>query len=175
MRKNDSIIKKDTKKETVLKLAETDCQSCTHCCEFGGAIITEDDIPEIAKFLEITKKELKEKYLEEYEKFNTKQFRIKSEKTNKPYGPCLFLDKKEKCMLQDVKPLYCKIGTCKSYGNQLNLWFTLNYFVNPNDAESMRQYAYFLKNNKTIPGGELHNLVKDEEVLRKILSYEVLK
>lgn len=175
MRKNDFIINKDTSKETILKLAETDCENCTHCCEFGGAIITEEDIPKIAKFLKISKEELKEKYLEEFEKYNTKQWKIKSEKTNKPYAPCLFLDKEERCMLQDVKPLYCKIGTCKSYGNQLNLWFTLNYFVNPGDAESIRQYRTFLKKNKTIPGGELKDLVKDKEVLKKILSFEILK
>jgi len=175
MRKNDFIIKKDTPKEKVLKLAEIDCGSCTHCCEFGGAIIVEEDIPKLAKFLQISQEELKERYLEEYEKFNTKQFKIKSEKTNKPYGPCLFLDKEERCMLQDVKPLYCKIGTCKSYGNQLNLWFTLNFFVNPNDAESIRQYATFLQSNQTILGGELKDLVKDKEVLKKILSYEILK
>ncbi len=175
MRKNDFIIKKNTSKEMVLKLAQTDCQQCTHCCEFGGAVVTEDDVPEIAKFLQISQEELKKKYLEEHEKFNTKQFRIKSEKTDKPYAPCLFLDKKERCMLQDVKPLYCKIGTCKSYGNQLNLWFTLNYFVNPIDAESIRQYAFFLRHNKTIPGGELKKLVKDKRMLKKILNYKILK
>ena len=171
----DVIINKDTPKEKVLKLAEVDCGACTHCCEFGGAIITKEDIPKIAKFLQITKEEFEEKYLEEYEKFNTKHFKIKSEQTEKPYGPCLLLDKEERCMLQDVKPLYCKVGTCKSYGNQLNLWFTLNYFVNPSDAESIRQYATFLKTNKTIPGGELKDLVKDEKVLKKILSHEIIK
>ncbi len=171
----DFIIKKNTPKETVLKLAQTDCHTCTHCCEFGGAIVIKEDIPKIAKLLKISPEEFKEKYLEEFEKFNTKHFRIKKEKSSKPYAPCLFLDKEERCMLQGVKPIYCKIGTCKSYGNQLNLWFTLNYFVNPSDAESIRQYATFLKTNSTLQGGELKDLVKDKEMLNKILDYKILK
>ena len=43
------------------------------------------------------------------------------------------------------------------------------------DPESIRQFNLYLKNGgKTIPGGELKDLVK-ADVLKKILSYEILR
>ena len=52
----------------------------------------------------------------------------------------------------------------------------VKHAVDANDAESVRQYAQYLKSGgKTIPGAELENLVPDKERLRKILSYEILK
>jgi hypothetical protein len=52
----------------------------------------------------------------------------------------------------------------------------VNNVVDANDAESVRQYAQYIKSGgKTIPGAELGNLVPDKEKLRKILSYEILK
>ncbi len=51
----------------------------------------------------------------------------------------------------------------------------LNYLVNPDDPESIRQWKMFLTQNNPIPGGSLKELVHDEEKLKKILSYEILK
>ena len=47
---------------------------------------------------------------------------------------------------------------CKDYGEELMTWFTVNYVVDANDAESVRQYAQFIKSGgKMIPGAELEN------------------
>jgi len=52
----------------------------------------------------------------------------------------------------------------------------LNYLVNKNDPESIRQYAAYLKSGgKTIPGGKLEELIPDKEKLKKILNFEQLK
>jgi hypothetical protein len=52
----------------------------------------------------------------------------------------------------------------------------LNYFVNKNDPESIRQFNAHLKSGgKTLPGGELKDFVPDEKKLKKILSFEMLK
>ena len=71
----------------------------------------------------------------------------------------------------------CKISmACKPFGEQLSLWFMLDHFVNKDDAESLRQYAVYLKSGgKTLKGAELEVLVPDKKKLKKILSYEILK
>jgi len=73
--------------------------------------------------------------------------------------------------------LECRTSiNCKDYGEELAVWFMVNYAVDANDAESVRQYAQYLKSGgKIIPGAELHEIVPDKEKLRKILSYEILK
>ena len=48
----------------------------------------------------------------------------------------------------------------------------LNHFVNKDDAESIRQYASYLKSGgKTLEGAELKELVPNKEKLRKILEF----
>lgn len=52
----------------------------------------------------------------------------------------------------------------------------LNYLVNKDDPESIRQYSTYLKSGgKTIEGGKLEELVPDKEKLKKILSFEQLR
>jgi len=94
----------------------------------------------------------------------------------KPYGKCIFFDKEVGCRIHEVKPLECKVSMgCKDYGEQLSLWFMLNHFVNKDDAESIRQFATYLKSGgKTLPQAELKDLVPDKVKLKKILSYEIL-
>ncbi|MBW2965815.1 hypothetical protein KY342_01785, partial [Candidatus Woesearchaeota archaeon] len=122
-----------------------------------------------------TEKELQEKYLEEKELFNTKLSRPKPKTNNKPYGECAFLSDK-KCKIHQVKPLQCKVGNCSEYGEELTVWFDLNYFVNEDDPQSIREWKLYLDSGgKTIKGGELKDLVPDKKILKKILSYEVLK
>ena len=127
--------------------------------------------------MNITEKELKENYLEEVEKFNTKLFRPKILRKNNPYGKCIFFNEKIGCKIHEVKPLECKISMgCKPYGEQLSLWFVLNHFVNKQDPESIRQYAAYLKSGgKALQGAKLDELVPDKEKLRKILSFEMLQ
>ena len=51
----------------------------------------------------------------------------------------------------------------------------VNHVVDASDAESIRQYAHYIKTGgKIIPGAELENLVPDKERLKKMLNYEIL-
>ena len=114
--------------------------------------------------------------MEEVEKFNTKLFRPKLLRSGgKPHGKCTFLIKNG-CSVHVARPTMCKIGNCSEHGEELQLWFTLNHFVNPKDPESIRQFASYLESGgKTLPGGTLEELVPDKNKLRKILSYEIFR
>jgi len=134
-----------------------------------------DDIQNIAGFLGITEKTLRKKYLVERELFNTKLLRPKLKTRDKPYGKCVFLGD-NKCQVHQVKPLQCRTGNCSKHGEELGIWFMLNYLVNKADAESIRQYeAYLNSGGKTIEGGKLEEIVPDKARLDKILSFEKLK
>jgi len=164
-----------TSKEEVLKKAQ-DCQKCGHCCKYSSGYMADDDSEKMAKFLGITEEELKNKFLEEGEKFNTKRMRPKLiKKEGKPYGECVFFNDKQGCTIQPVKPIHCKVGGCNEHGEAIHLWFTLNYFVNKTDPESIRQWATYLKNHPTIVGGQLEELVPDKKRLDKILGYDIMK
>jgi Fe-S-cluster containining protein len=143
---------------------------------FGCGFLVDEDIQKIAKHLGVTDEVLKKEFLEEVEKFDTKKYRPKILRKDKPYGKCVFFDKEIGCRVHEVKPLECKITMgCKDYGEQLSLWFMLNHFVNENNPESIRQFAIYLKSGgKTLLGAELKDLVPDKEKLKKILSYERL-
>jgi len=168
-------ISRKTPKQTILKLAK-DCEQCGHCCKFNSGFLIEEDgeLKEIAKFLKISEDELKKHYLEEGEHFHTKRLRPKTKKTDKPYGECVFL-KENNCMIHNAKPLQCRIGNCNEHGEQLLSWFWVNYFVNPDDPQSIREYASYLEANPTIPGAELENIVQDKEQLKKILKFDIFK
>jgi len=112
-------------------------------------------------------------YLDPHERFNTKCWKLKQIKEdNKPYGRCILLDETG-CSVHEIKPKYCRLlSTVSRHGQQLAVWFALNYFVNPDDPESIRQWAQYTKTHPTIPGGKLHELVQDRERLQRILNYE---
>lgn len=167
-------ISKNTPINEILKLSQ-ECRQCGHCCSHGSGFLIGNDLKNIAEYLQITEKELKEKYLEEKELFNTKLLRPKLKTNDKPYGKCIFLIE-NKCTINKVKPLQCKVGNCNKHGEKLSMWFMLNYLVNKDDPESIRQYAAYLKaGGKTIAGGKLEELVPDKEKLKKVLSFEQLK
>lgn len=161
-------LNKNTKIEQVL---DQDCDKCGHCCSYGTGFAIKENIKPIAKFLNVKEEELKEKWMEEVEVFHTKLWRPKTIK--KPYGNCVFL-KDKICGVHKVKPLQCRIGNCKS--EELALWFMLNYQVNANDPESIREFASYLKHGgKTLEGGQLTDLVPDKEKLNKIIKYEIMR
>lgn len=166
------MITKNTKLKEILKLGK-ECQRKNNCCKHGSGCLVGDDLRKIVKFLGVNEKKLKEKYLEEVEKFNTKLLRPKLIRKDKPYGVCIFFDGNG-CKIHKVKPLECKVGNCGKHGEEISKWFMLNYCVNANDPESIRQYAIYLKTNKTLKGGKLENLVPKKR-LKKILSFEILK
>ncbi len=168
-------ITKDTPQEYVEKIAK-ECDRCGHCCSYGSGIFLEQDIARVADFLGIREEELINDFLEEQVHFNKKIYRAKLRKQKgRPYGSCYFFDKKHGCMIHEKKPLHCRLTKgCGEYGQELGIWFLLNYIIDAADPQSLRDYAAYLKTHPTIPGGELHNLIKDKELLNKILSHEIL-
>jgi len=162
-----------TKIDKILELSK-ECKNCTMCCRYGSGFILEEELPRIAKFLNMSVEELKRRYLEEVIIFNKRVFKPKTIKLDKPYGPCIFLGNNG-CRIHEVKPLHCRISNCNEYGEELNQWFLLNYIVDVNDPQSLREWHIFTRFNDVIPGGKLQELVKDEEMLKKILNYEILR
>ena len=173
------MIHKNTPLKEVLKLAAPcKCNACNHGCKYGSGSLAGDDAKKISAFLEISEEELKKGFLEEVELFNKKILRPKLiREKSKPYGQCVFYDEQKGCTIHEVKPLECKTSiSCRDYGEDLSIWFMVNHVVDPNDAESVRQFAQYIKSGgKLIPGAKLENLVPDKEKLRKMLNYEILK
>ena len=167
---------KNTPLKEVLKLSHPcKCDACTVGCRHGSGVFADDEIKRVAKHLQISEEVLKKEFLEEVEKFNTKKYRPKILREGKQYGKCIFFDEELGCKVHEVKPLECKVSMgCKDYGEQLSIWFMLNHFVNKDDAESVRQFASYLKTGgKTLKGAELKDLVPDKEKLKKILKFEI--
>ena len=157
--------------------APCQCSSCSHGCRLGSGSLANDDAKKIAEFLNISEERLKKEFLEEVELFNKKVQRPKLiRKSNKTYGKCVFFDEQKGCTIHEVKPLECKTSIqCKDYGEELSVWFMVNHIVDLDNAESIRQFAQYIKTGgKLIPGASLEELVPNKERLRKILSYEIL-
>lgn len=173
------MITKNTPLKDVLQLAAPcQCSACNHGCKFGSGSLAGDDLKNISKFLGLSEADAKKAFFEESELFNKKVLKPKLIKeNNKPFGRCVFFDDKKGCTIHEVKPLECKTSIqCKDYGEDLSIWFMVNHILDTNDAESVRQYAQYLKTGgKIIPGASLEELVPDRERLRKILSYDILK
>lgn len=168
-------IEKSTQLRTIRELGK-DCRMCGSCCRHGSGMLVNEDLERVARFLQIPVEKLKKNYLEQVEMFNTNAWKPRVVKGGKPYGTCIFYDTKKMCTIHAAKPLQCAISNCKDYGEQLIQWFYLRYLVNPDDPESVRQWASYLKHKEwVIKGGNLDELVPDKERLRKILGYEVLK
>ena len=152
------------------------CTSCNNGCKFGSGILAGDDLKNIAKFLGISEEDAKKHYFEESDQFNKKVLKPRLLRDNKPYGKCVFFDEQKGCTIHSVKPLQCKTAmNCKEYGEDLAKWFMVNHIVDPDDPESIRQYAIYLKTHNPIEGAELHNLVKDSNKLKKMLNFEMLR
>ena len=104
------MIRKETPLSDVLEIGKG-CQRRNNCCKHGSGCLVNDDLRNISLFLGISEKEVKEKYLEGVEKFNTRLFRPKIVRDGKPYGVCIFFDEKG-CKIHSVKPTECKVGNC---------------------------------------------------------------
>lgn len=173
------LIHKNTPLKEVLKLAAPcQCNACNNGCKFGSGSLAGDDAKQIAAFLDVSEEDLKKGFLEEVELFNKKLLKPRLiRQGNKPYGRCVFYDDVKGCTIHPVKPLECKTSiNCRDYGDELSVWFMINHAVDANDAESIRQYAQYLKSGgKVIPGASLQELVPDKGKLKRILNYEILK
>ena len=169
------MIKKSTTIAEILRLGD-DCKRCGKCCTYGTGFLTKADIHRIARKLKLTEEGFVKTCLEPVTKFNTTLHRPVSVKKGKPYGTCMFFNSSKGCTIHEVKPMHCRVSTCNEHGEEISVWFHLNYFVNPTDPESIRQWKLYLDSGgKNIPGGKLEELVPDKKILKKILNYEVLK
>jgi len=168
-------ITKLTPKKHLEKLG-TECNKCGHCCSFDSGIVLEEDIPQIAKYLELNEKDFKKKYLNKIQRFGTKAYKLKQvRKQGKPFGKCVFHNKDVQCTIHGIKPLHCRITTCSDQGPQVVDWFDLNHFVNADNPESIREWAVQLKVRPTIPGGSLAELIPNKKKLVEVLSYHDLR
>ncbi len=161
----------NSEKEDVLKLThDCNCDACEHPCKYGSGAFVKDEVKKLAEFLDMTEKDVKEKYLDEIKKFNTTLFRPKLKtKKNKPFGKCVFFDKG--CKIHNVKPLECKIAmSCKTYGKDLITWFNLKHYLNPNDPKSMREFKLYVESGGQVLQQMQHIIEKLEKV-----NYDDLK
>ena len=163
------MIHKDMSPEEVLQLTR-DEQRTHEGCKYGSGYLTEEDLTNIAHHIGITETELKEKYLEEAEKFSTKTHRPKLIRKGKPYGQCIFL-KEGKCSIEKVKPFHCRISNHGKTSEMVQQWFDLNFFVDPENPNSIREYAQVLKVREPIKGGRLEDIVPKHK-LKEILKEE---
>jgi Fe-S-cluster containining protein len=172
-----SKIKKDTPLKDILEKGNAiNCKKCGHCCKYSSGFLIETDITKIKDFLDIDEKELKEKYLENVDLFNTVMFRPKILRDGKPFGKCIFLNDDDKCKIHKVKPMQCKIGICdEKHGHEIMEWFYLNYCVKPFNRSSLLQWQARLKSHDTIEGGRIEELIPSKEIRNKILSEELKK
>ncbi len=169
-------ITKNTPEERIAELGK-ECTGCGHCCKIDSGILFDEDVTRIANFICMPRDDFIKMYLDEHERFHTKCWKLKQiREDNKPYGRCILLGDDNKCTVHEAKPRYCRmLSTVSRHGQQLAVWFALNHFVNPNDPESIREWATYLKTHPTIPGGHLDELVPDSKRLKRILSYEELQ
>ena len=170
------MLHKKTLLKEVIELAHCDknCSRCDHACMHGSGVLAKGDKKRIAEYLGMNEGELEEKFLEKIEKFNTPGLRPKLlRKDDKPYGQCIFYSPQKGCTIHPVKPLECRTSTCKPIGEQTSIWFNVNFFVNKDDPQSIREFKQYLDaGGKTMEGAELSDFVPDREKLRKIINYE---
>jgi Fe-S-cluster containining protein len=167
-------IRKETSLKEIISLGK-DCKKCGNCCSYDSGFIAKNEIKGLAKHFKLKEKDFENKFLRELKLFNNTVYKFKLNNKEKPYGPCILYSKEKGCTIQKIKPLHCKIGNCNKYGEQLSAWFTVNFLVNKNNPESIRQFNQYIKSGgKTIPGGDIKDLIKDKKQLKDILSYNIL-
>ncbi|MFW6230922.1 MAG: hypothetical protein ACOC32_02765 [Nanoarchaeota archaeon] len=155
-------------------------------CESAPGYIHEGEVEAIAEKLGVSLDELKENFLRQVRAYNTTLHKPKHEANERrvghkptdpvhkmPHGKCVFLDKEakgHKCMLGEAMPFHCRIATDAKHSEKLHAWYLLNHAVKADDPHSVREWAIYLKTHPTIPGGELHELVPDEDARNNILN-----
>ena len=176
MEQNDSpyfkngILSKNTNKDEVLKLSEG-CRWCKTCCAKTAGFILEEEIPRIASHLHITESECKEKFLHEKKIFNKKIWQPNLK--GKPFGPCTFWKDEIGCTIHPVKQMHCRVGGHHIHAEETVQWYFLNYLIDPDDPDAIREYASYLRHNKSIPGGLLSDLVPNNNRLQSILNLTI--
>lgn len=172
------MIKKNTPLQDIMQMVHAcRCAECESGCRYGSGIFTLGQEKKAAALLSMKEGEFKKKFLEEAEHFNKKFYRPRLRLGNKPYGPCIFFDEEKKCIIHTQKPMQCTLSmSCKDYGEDIMIWFMLNFIIDKDDPECIRQFAsYLASGGKTIEGGSLQDFVPDKRKLAGILSFESLK
>lgn len=106
------------------------CNDCGKCCQFSSGFLAENDKENIAKHLKISVNELEKIYLEKTRMFGTEAWRPKFPK---PFGPCIFFNKKKHCTINNVKPMLCKLASCKE--DVTNVFYK-KYFVKKGSSDN---------------------------------------
>lgn len=78
--------------------ASIDCLACANCCKTTPALVSNEDINRIAKFLRISTKE----FIQQYSRKDSDGDTVL--KTT----PCVFLQNDNTCAIYDVRPFACK-------------------------------------------------------------------
>jgi Fe-S-cluster containining protein len=165
-------IKRSTPRHVIEKLAPDDPDDIS--CMFGSGCLLPEDIPRLAKHLGINQDKLVSDYLEPVTKYNTTHFRPKLR--TKPVGECVFYDSKtKKCTVHRAKPYQCRIATRSHHGPAIIEWFDANFFLNPKDPQSLREWHSRLRHRKTIPGASMEELVPDKKKRDAIIRGEYVK
>lgn len=167
--KEPAHIRRTTPREVIEELAgPPDKEDAT--CRHGSGVLINDDLPIIAGHLGITEDHLKKRYLEPITKFNTTLHRPKLRA--KPVGACVFYDEKKGCTINTVKPYQCRIASRNHHGERIIEWFDANFFLDPKDPASLREWASRSKFKKTIPGASIEELVPDKATREQLLRGE---
>jgi Fe-S-cluster containining protein len=144
----------NTTVEEALEIGKTACGSCGHCCEFGSGYLLDEDIRILTNHFGLSNEEFLQKYAEKVKVFNTDGWRLRQVRTKFPAGKCVLYDMERKCTVQEKKPLFCRITTCKKDGGNIVQWFRFKHFVNPDDEHSVREYESVVRHIVPIPGAE---------------------
>lgn len=107
------------------------CKNCGKCCQWGGGFILKEEKQAIANYLNINTNTLEKNYLEKVDMFGTEAWKPKSPK---PFGPCIFYDKKQHCKIHVVKPLLCRLANCEE---DVTKKFIEKHFVDKNNKEGL--------------------------------------
>jgi Fe-S-cluster containining protein len=162
-------ITRNTTEKKILELSSCP-DRCGNCCVYGSGYILEQEISALAKNIRMDEQEFRNNCLEKSHYKKAKKIKTIKE-SRKPYGRCMFYDNEKKCTIHGFKPLHCRVGTCNIYGEEIGIWFMVNYLIDFDDPDEVRQYESFLKSHKTILGAEITKIVP-KKTLDKIRKYE---
>ena len=150
------------RKEFIERIVKNTCKACGYCCSVGSGIVLKKEVKGLAEAFGMTEREFIDKYLDEFTKFNTTHYRFKQIKDKYPHGRCIFYEPKtKKCTIYEIRPLHCRVSTCASIGSDIQKWFDVNYFLNPNDINSILEYKTYSKFNKPFAGLDPDKLMNE--------------
>ncbi len=120
-----------------------DCKMCGECCKgFGGTYVTEQDITNIASYIQCNR----DKFTEEFCDKSGSRFVLALGEN----GCCIFFDPTKQCTIHPVKPYMCRAWP-----------FLKTIIKNPENWNSMANSCKGMK--KDIPDSDLKKIVTEEK------------